>query len=71
MRREVLLSLWLPFFLTEALAGTLKFVLEPEDTIVPKGGNVFLNCAARGDGQAKISWKKDRTLLTFDSDGHR
>lgn len=51
--------------------GALKFILEPDDTVVPKGSSVVLNCAVRGDGQPRISWKKDGMLLSFVGDSRR
>ncbi len=49
----------------------IKFIVEPMDTIVPKGGSGVLNCAARGEGQPKISWKKDGSLISFVGDTRR
>jgi hypothetical protein len=53
------------------VADALKFILEPEDTVVPKGASVVLNCAVRGDGVPRISWKKDGVLLSFTGDTRR
>jgi len=49
----------------------IKFIVEPKDTIVPTGGSGVLNCAARGEGQPKISWKKDGSLISFVGDTRR
>lgn len=50
----------------------LKFIVEPEDTVVPRGSSVVLNCAVRGDGlPPRISWKKDGGLLSFVADSRR
>ncbi|XP_021962804.1 neogenin isoform X2 [Folsomia candida] len=52
---------------------SLKFILEPDDAVVPRGAGVVLNCAARGEGvlSPRISWKKDGVLLSFIGDSRR
>ncbi|KAK1787266.1 hypothetical protein P4O66_002777 [Electrophorus voltai] len=43
----------------------LRFMLQPQDVVVVRGGILQLDCQARSDrGQPSISWKKDGVLLS-------
>ncbi|XP_026099742.1 netrin receptor DCC isoform X4 [Carassius auratus] len=50
----------------------LRFVLEPQDSVTVRGGELQLDCEARSDqGVPVISWKKDGVLLSSLVDDRR
>ncbi|XP_052411768.1 netrin receptor DCC isoform X1 [Carassius gibelio] len=50
----------------------LRFVLEPQDSVTVRGGELQLDCEARSDqGVPVISWKKDGVLLSALVDDRR
>ncbi|NWV67557.1 DCC protein, partial [Malurus elegans] len=51
---------------------SLKFLREPSDVVVARGGSVFLECAAESDsGIPDIFWEKDSEILDLESDERR
>ncbi|NWZ88875.1 DCC protein, partial [Poecile atricapillus] len=53
--------------------SSLRFLREPSDVVVARGGDVLLECAAASDSgkTAKIRWEKDGELLDLDEDERR
>ncbi|NWV51269.1 DCC protein, partial [Daphoenositta chrysoptera] len=51
---------------------SLKFLREPSDTVVFRGGDFLLECVAESDGGIpEIRWKKDSEFLDLEADERR